>query len=370
MRIVILSYWFLPYRIGGSEVVVDHYAKGLAQKGHEVHVITQLDDMSLHPYELVAGFHVHRIKRWHIRIFGTLLYFLLVYRKIKKLKPDIIHEQAIQGLGFFIKKLSNIPYIIFTQGTDLYLTSPTFLKNFIVKSSLKSADVLIGLTQDMAQEMKKFYPRDVVIIPNGVDLDRFRKLSRKDARRELGIKGDKKVILCVANLRAEKGHEYLVEAMESVSTHYHESTLFVVGQDYLKGRIKDLVIKKNLQDRIFFAGFVPPDKLPKYMRAADIFVLPSLREGLPIALLEAMAAGLPIVATNVGGMPEIIKEDENGFLVEPMDSQQLAKKIIFLLQNEDIRKRFSSNNTERAKNYNWSTIVTSLEEVYLQVKRR
>jgi glycosyltransferase involved in cell wall biosynthesis len=83
-----------------------------------------------------------------------------------------------------------------------------------------------------------------------------------------------------------------------------------------------------------------------------------------------MAAGLPIVATNAGGIPEIVTDGENGFLVEPRDSQQLAEKILLVLQNESISKRFSVNNTNKAKRYNWEEIVTSLEKVYLKVKSR
>ena len=87
-------------------------------------------------------------------------------------------------------------------------------------------------------------------------------------------------------------------------------------------------------------------------------------------LLEAMAAGLPIVATRVGGLPEIVTEGENGFLVEPRNSQQLAEKILFLLKNEDMRRHLSGNNIKKAEQYSWSKIVTSLEEVYLKAKKR
>jgi len=104
--------------------------------------------------------------------------------------------------------------------------------------------------------------------------------------------------------------------------------------------------------------------------AADIFVLSSLGEGFPNVLLEAMAAGLPIVATKVGGVPEIVTDRENGFLVEPRNSPQLAEKILFLLQNEDVRKQFSANNIEKARSYNWANIVDTLEKVCITAKTR
>jgi len=369
MKIVALSYWFSPYRIGGSEGAVYLYAKALAQKGHEVHVITQLDDRRLPRYEITEGFHIHRIRRWHLRVVGSLLYFLSVSRKVRKLKPDIIHEQAIQGIGAFINRLYNIPYVLFPRGTDLYFASGLF-QRFLVKISLNNADALLAQTQHMAREMKGICLKEAVVIPNGVDLDRFSKLSKEEVRHKLGITEQEKTVLCVANLREEKGQKYLIEAMEKVVIDYPESRLFIVGSDFQNGKIQKLALGKKIEQKVVFAGFVLPDEVPRYMAAADIFILPSLGEGFPNALLEAMAAGLPIVATNVGGIPEIVTEGENGFLVEPRNPQQLAEKLLFLLENEDTRRRISKNNIKKAKNYDWPSIIASLEEVYLRVKRR
>jgi len=369
VKVVILSHWFLPSKVGGSEWAVYHYAKLLAQRGHEVYVITQLDSKNMPSSELVEGFYVRRIKRWHVRIIGTLIYSLSVYRQVQKLKPDVIHEQGISGLGFFIKKLLNIPYIVFPRGTELYL-SPKLYRKFIIKRILNNAGACLALTRDMAREMKEICPREITIIPNGVDLSRFDSCSREDARQRLGIDNEEKAILCVANLRAEKGHEYLVEAMREVVERYSEARLFIVGKGPQMSKIQSLVSNHGLQQNVILTGFISPDEIPGYMVAADIFVLPSLSEGFPNVLLEAMAAGLPIVATSVGGIPEIVTDGENGFLVEPGNSQQLAGKILFLFENEDLRERLSDNNIKKAKGYNWSSIVTSLEEIYLQVKKR
>ena len=369
MKVVILSHWFLPFQVGGSEWAVYNYAKLLSQRGHEVHVITQLDNKTLPSSELLEGFYVHRIKRWHTRIIGTLLYSLLAYRQIKKLKPDVIHEQGISGLGFSIKRLLRIPYVVFPQGTELYLSSELY-KKIIVRRALDNADSCLALTQDMAREMQRICPKEITIIPNGVDLSRFESLSKGDARQKLGIDKRGQMILCVANLRVEKGHEYLIEAMGYVAKSHPEARLYLVGKGSQMGKTQDLVSSHSLQRKVVFAGFIPPDEIPGYMVAADTFVLPSLSEGFPLVLLEAMAAGLPIVATNVGGIPEIVTDGENGFLVEPRNSQQLAEKIALLLQNENIRKRFSTNNINKAKRYNWSEVVTALEKVYLKVKMR
>jgi glycosyltransferase involved in cell wall biosynthesis len=112
-------------------------------------------------------------------------------------------------------------------------------------------------------------------------------------------------------------------------------------------------------------GKVPHDEIPAYMASADVFVLPSLSEGFGIVALEAMAMGLPIVATKVGGLLEIIKDGENGFLVEPRNPVEIAEKCALLLTNDDLRTSISRNNREKAKDYSWEKVIERLENVYL-----
>jgi glycosyltransferase involved in cell wall biosynthesis len=116
-----------------------------------------------------------------------------------------------------------------------------------------------------------------------------------------------------------------------------------------------------------FAGRIPHEKIPDYLDQADIFVLPSLSEGLPIVILEAMACGLPIVATRVGGIPDIIEEDVNGYLVESGDFQGLADKIIFLLENQPLKHRISKNNRIKVQEYDWKNVIKQLESIYFEI---
>jgi len=366
MKIAILTFWFLPNVIGGSELTAYRYAQAMVEKGHEVHIITQLDDKNSCRYQIMSGFHVHRIRRFRIRIIGTVFYFFSLYRLIRKLKPDVIHEQGIQGLSPFIKKISNIPYVVFPRGSDFYL-NPGIYQKVVVRFTLKYADALMAQTLCAAKEMQKLSSKEVTIIPNSVDFKRFASLPKENTKEKFGIRRQWKTILCVANLRPVKGLHYLIEAMNYVVRDFPEVQLYLVGRDDQKGKLQRLVYKRNLQEKIIFTDLVPPDEIPKYMAAADIFVLPSLSEGFPNVLLEAEAAGLPIVATSVGDIPEIVKEGENGFLVPPKNPYMLAEKLLFLLRNESVRKRVSSNNIEKARDYNWSDIVTSLEKVYLTI---
>jgi glycosyltransferase involved in cell wall biosynthesis len=141
-------------------------------------------------------------------------------------------------------------------------------------------------------------------------------------------------------------------------------TLLLVGDGEERENLRALVQKLNLSECVSFVGRVSNEKVPEYMAAADVFVLPSLSEGLPNVILEAMASGLPVVATKVRGLPEIIEDGQNGFLVEPKNPNEIAEKVCLLLEDAELRERVSRNNKEKAKGYDWDDIVKKLEMVY------
>lgn len=354
--------------IGGTEVATYRIAKELTERGHDVYIITKYSK-GLPTRQSKEGFTIIRTPRWRIPILGTLVYCFLACFKLRHIKPDLIHEQGFGILGLFCKMFTRTSYIIWGQGLR-FAEGFTYRERLMAKIILSKASAIIALTQDMKNRMQGICSKNIIVFPNGVDVTRFERISPEKVRQKLGIDEKCKTVLFVGNLRPIKGVEYLIEAMTRVVQEYPETRLVVVGVDFQDGRLQRLAQEKNLQERITFTGFIPPDKIPEYMVAADVFVLPSLSEGFPTVLLEAMAAGLPIVATKVGGLSEIVTEGENGFLVEPRNSQQLAEKILFLLENEDMRRHLSSNSIEKAKHYDWSSIVTSLEEVYLRAKRR
>jgi len=354
--------------VGGTEVATYRIARELAEQGYDVYIMTKYSK-GLPRRQSKEGFTIIRTPRWRIPILGTLVYCFLAYLKLRHIKPDIIHEQGFGILGLFCKMFTRTPYIIWGRGLR-FAEGFTFLEKLMAKIILAKASAIIAQTKYMKNQVEKICSKDITILPNGVDVTRFMRISPGEVRQELSIGEKCKTVLFIGNLRPIKGVEYLIEAMTKVAQNYPESRLVVVGVDFQDGKLQELAQEKNLQERIIFTGSIPPHEIPEYMVAADIFVLPSLSEGFPNVLLEAMAAGLPIVATRAGGIPEIVTDGENGFLVEPRNSQQLADKIMLLLQDENVRKHLSSNNIKKAEQYNWSEIVTSLEEVYLKAKRR
>jgi glycosyltransferase involved in cell wall biosynthesis len=169
-------------------------------------------------------------------------------------------------------------------------------------------------------------PSNVVVIPNGVDVDGFDlSLTRQQARERLGIPKDRYVIGTLGRLEEQKGLPHLVEAIQLLSESGMLVFLLIAGSGREEGRLREMVARFGLEDSVRFLGM--RRDVPEVHRAMDVFALPSLWEGLPIALLEAMASGLPVVATPVGGIPEVIRNGKNGLLVPPEDPVALAAAL-------------------------------------------
>jgi len=292
MKIILLVYLFPPKWMAGTEIATYYLAEHMAQRGHEVHVITSLDKgLPKESYE--KGFHIHRLKK--IR-FGLFFLWVDIIRAIRKINPDIIHAQ-----GFFTavpaivtKKALNIPFVVWGQGADIY--RPDLFIKIIYKSIYKNADSVIALTEHMKQEMLKSFKREIHIIPNGIKLSRFSSNFSSSISKE-----DTKNILFVGRLHPVKGLPFLIKAIKEVREKIPDIKLFLVGNGEDKKMLSDLTKDLGINDCVVFMGTIPHDKISAIMNQSDIFVLPSLSESFGLVLLEAMACGLPIVATNVGG---------------------------------------------------------------------
>lgn len=202
----------------------------------------------------------------------------------------------------------------------------------------------------------------VVIIDNGIDIDKFTDVKNIDyLRKEFNLNSDSKIIGTIGRLSAEKGLLYFLEASKRVLGKFPHTKFLIVGDGPLRQELQKESVKLGIEKDVIFTGI--RNDIPEVLSLMDIFVLPSLKEGLPISLLEAMAAKKSIIATNVGGVPGVIKNGDSGILIEPKDVQGLVdniieliknrKKAIFLAQNayEKVKKEFSSK--KMAEKYIW-----------------
>lgn len=358
MKIAILVNLFPPKWLAGTEIATYNLAEHLAKRGHEIHVITSHDE-GLPNFDYENGFSVHRLAWPKIRIIGVLSFWLKIFLEIRLIKPDAVQVQALNiGVpAIFTKKILKIPYVVWGRGSDVYL--PGRFTRITSKPILRNADAVLALTEDMRQKMKRIVDREIFVVPNGINLEQF-----NDGSSTIVKEDNVKTILFVGRLHPVKGVQYLIRAMENVLEEIPDVKLVLVGDGEDRARLETLSVQLGIQKSVQFVGIVPHEKVHTFMQQADIFVLPSLSEGFPGVILEAMACGLPVVATRVGGVVYIVKDGSNGYLIDTMNQKQIAKVLLKLLQDKRLRKEMSDNNRKEARRYRWDAVAATLESIY------
>jgi glycosyltransferase involved in cell wall biosynthesis len=377
-KLCIVTHTFLPH-VGGIEKVVNEQSKRLLQKNFEPVIVTNrigtpkkyaVDGVSVECYEsLNTGFRLgipYSIPS--ITSLGTFL------KAIKSSK--IVHAHGHPYLTSFIAgklaKRYSKPFILTQHNTFIEYNSifddVERLNDLTVgKQTLNDADKIIAVSNATKDYVLRLgaKPEKVKVIHNGVDLVKFRPLTgkREEMRRKLGISKNAIVVLTVRRLVYKNGVDTLIDSANIAVKKNPRIVFLVVGKgpdsDSVKLRIQQLGIEHNFK----LAGFVSDEELPFYYNSADLFVLPSKSgEGLPLVALEAMACALPVIATNVGGIREILVEDF-GKLVMPNKPELLAKAILDFVE-VDFSSRRKELRAVMEEKFSWESNVERLVEIY------
>ncbi|ULA69292.1 MAG: Glycosyl transferase, group 1 [Nitrospira sp.] len=252
---------------------------------------------------------------------------------------------TVHGKHYFWEKLRRrLAYRWVSRRATMVVVSED-LKRFIVEK--------VGVSSDR-----------ITVLYNGVDVPPIPVLADIEAcRREINLQGTDRVVGVVGNLYPVKGHQYLIDAIPEVLEKYPDTSFVFAGRGQLETALKQQVNRLGLGTRVHFLGL--RQDIPRILALLDVFVLPSLSEGLSMAILEAMMAGKPVIATRVGGNPEIVLEGETGFLVPPKDSPALAASLIALLKNRHMASEFGENGKRRAeRQFSLQTMVSSYQALY------
>lgn len=306
--------------------------------------------------------------------FFLLSEFFHIKKILKKEKISTIHAHWIlpQGfLGVVFKKIYKIPLIITVHAGDIFPLNNRFLKK-IAKFSLDNCDyctVNSTATKKAVLEISNRI-RDIRIIPMGVDLRLFNPNKKnKSIKNKLKIK--KQVLLTVGRLAEKKGFKYLIKAMPAVLKKFPEAKLIIVGSGPEKEDLIKLSNELKINKNIIFTGELQNKILPEYYATADVFILPSIitktgdTEGLGVVLLEAIASGTAVIGSGVGGIPDIIKNGKTGLLVKQKNPGELAKAIIKLLSDNNLRKRLIKNGQRHiVEGYSWDKVSRKFYEIY------
>lgn len=270
------------------------------------------------------------------------------YIRENNIEFDLIHAHFTWPHGYAAAKLKNefnVPLVITAHGYDVYdLPFRDHEWSKKVKYALDIADHVITVSKynkNILLEKLGVSETKISIIPNGFDSEMFYPIDKELSRSQLGLPLDKKIILNVANLVPVKGHEYLIKAMKKVIEKRDDVILIIVGDGPLSPQLKNLVKKLDLESFVRFMGTRPHDEIPLWMNAADVFVLSSIKEGAPTSLLEALGSGIPIVATEVGGVPDMVSR-ECGVLCPAKDHLSLSEAILHVLEKSWSREEILS----------------------------
>lgn len=247
------------------------------------------------------------------------------------------------------------------------------LKKTFKKKTLRKTKKTIAVSSANAEQMLLWYPElkgKITVIHNGIDLEAFERELIHFSQQEnqkirthlLKASPDDEIMLTIAALHPRKGLVYLLEAFKKVHEAEPHTRLIIIGEGPQKKELEKKIKKLKLTESAAILDY--QENIPKILKSADLFVLPSVKEAFGLVLLEAMAAQLPIIASNVGGIPEIVEHQKNGILVAPGDSEALAEKILLLLQNKPLAEKLAFLGHHRVKEFDIKKMVQKTEEVY------
>lgn len=356
----------------GAGYYVYNLSKKLIERGYKVTIFTRGSWKKTYCEE-IDGISVYRVRFAPVYPFHLQFHGFFINKLIKAMESnfDVIHLHnplipvIRTSLPTIITELGTVKGgVAHREALDLFsLGLKIFAKLYIsIEQKLVSnVDKVTAVSNSCAHELKSYYGiKDVEVVYNGVDTNFF---VPSEMRNE-----DEPYILYTGSLDALKGLTDLIRSAKYVCQEYQNVEFIMVGRGPLEKKLKKLVHDLGLEEKICFTGYVNREVLLKYYQNATIFVLPSYHEGLPTAILEAMACGLPVVATAVTGTSEVILDGETGLLIPPKRPDKLTNAILRLLINKELREKMSKNAKEYVKrNFTWDIIAKNFEEIYVDM---
>jgi len=371
MRILIVSQWFVKRDLdgkidipGGTERYAYGLAKQLREDGHEVMALFATRDKDAEGWKVLDEIDIYGFKVPD-RFYGylaDLLSFANTVKVIRTFKPDIVHIVSTRyrfAVGSIMASKIMKKKVVYTKTIPPHDEGrkmlPVLLDKFIFSKMAGWSDILIALSKETEGFLiKETKHKRIVIIPSFFMGDYYKERSK-----------DPHSILFVGRLDiVQKGTDYLIKALYYVKEEIHDVKLHIVGEGDSMRYLKELVSKCGLGDNVIFCGHIPETQLFEMYAKSEILAMPSLREGMPMVLLEALSAGLPIVAFDIDCIAEALEDGKYGILVKQKDAKELADQIIGILKNEELRDYYSKMSSERSKKYSLAEVTRNIEQVY------
>lgn len=398
MKILLISPEYPPHNIGGGGIVVQGIAQALSGEGHEVTVLAGYY-LTNSCFEQVKVTHDKKIKIVWLPLIPTPRTSLQletvmppnVFSAVKLMKIlrnnfDVIH---LHGFGLtlidfaaficammrkrYILTLHGFPHTPLESKSTLIRILYFFYFSTLGKLTLSKAKRITTVSRCVENEAINYgvNKNNIVVIPNGLDIPKYGSVKNsKKFREKYGINVSDYLIVSVGILHKRKGFQFLIKAVPLILKYYNNTKFVIIGRD---GGYKKQLLRaaRSLQitDKIVFTDFLDFEMKKKALKEADVVVIPSSVEPFGLVALEAMALGKPIVATKVGGLKEILKQNTNAILVSPKSSKEIAEAITLILSDPVLQKKISRNAKKEVLNFGWERIIDMYLGLYSLVQK-
>lgn len=362
---------------GGSGVIATELAKGLANRGHNLHILSysrpaRLDsfrtDITFHEVDL-SSYPLFEYPPYDLAL-ANMMVNLIQYENL-----DILHVHyaiphatsaylAKQILG---KQAAGVPVITTLHGTDITLIGSDPSYKQVVDFSINKSDGVTAVSEYLKEETYKLFDihKEIKVIPNFIDTDRFRRSNKGDFKKSVNPKGEK-LITHVSNFREVKRVPDVVEAFSYVLKSGVEAKLLMVGDGPDRAKAEQKCRELKICDKVRFLG--KQEQVEEILSVSDLFMIPSGSETFGLAALEAMGCGVPVISSDIGGLPEVNIDGETGYLCKLGDVETMGKMATKILTDDQLHSRMAKAARKRAEFFELDKVVTYYEDYYQEVK--
>lgn len=362
---------------GGSGVVATELAKGLAQRDHKLHILSYARPARLDTFQTNISYHEVNINSYPL--FEYPPYDLALANQMANMIEfegiDVLHVHyaiphatsaflAKQILG---ERAADIPIITTLHGTDITLVGSDASYKSVVDFSINQSDGVTAVSEYLKEETYKRFDiqKNIEVIPNFIDLQRFKKSNKSHFKKAICPEGEK-IVVHVSNFREVKRVPEVISVFDQILKNDIKAKLLLVGDGPDRQRAERRCRELKICDQVRFLG--KQENVEEILSIADLFLIPSGSETFGLAALEAMSCSVPVISTNIGGLPEVNIHGETGYLCDLDDIECMARYAVDILKDEEHHEELSRNARKRAERFEMSKIVTQYENYYKKIK--
>ena len=360
---------------GGSGIVATELGKALAEKGHEIHFITYSKPVRMDWF--TKNMYYHEVSVSDYPLFEYAPYELLLSSKLVDVainqKLDILHvhyaiphaSAAFSAQQILKTRNIDLPFITTLHGTDITLLGKDKSFQPVIEFAINQSDAVTAVSESLKEDTYQFFDikKDIEVIPNFIDPSLYRFAEDIELRAQFAEK-DEVIITHISNFRKVKRVDDVIRIFEGVQQQL-SAKLLMVGDGPELHQVKNLARELGISDKVFFLG--KSKRIEQITSISDVFLLPSETESFGLVALEAMASGVAVVSSNVGGLPEVNKDGVTGFLNEVGDIEGMIASVFTILKDKDTLARFKTNALEHSQKFELNKIVPVYENLYLSL---